>query len=123
MGIGDALGIVDRALKASYELATAEQKELLADARNSLADLKTDLADLKEENRELRAKIANKEQMIPDPGHQWLKMQNDPDSSRRYCQVCYYVRDRVMPLNAPEEPGEWHSGYRFCPACKDYRGK
>jgi len=121
MGIGEALGVVDRALKASYELASAEQKELLADARNSLADLKTDLADLKEENRELRARISNKEQIGPDPGHVWLIRQNDPDSSRRYCQVCYYDRDKIIPLDTPNTDKDYYFGYRYCPVCRDYR--
>ena len=120
--LNNAYDSVKNALDAQIALATAEQKEALADARLALADLKDLMADLKDENRILQERVRERETLKPEQGHEWLMKENDEDISRRYCQICFYDRDKVIPLNIPVSSGaRFHPGERYCPVCKVHR--
>lgn len=120
--LNDAYQTVKNALDVEVALATADQKELLVNAKLALAELKDLTADLKNENRDLKDKVQTQAAMVPDEGHEWLKIEKDKISTRRYCQICYYDRDKTIPLNNPvESHAKFHAGQRWCPICKDYR--
>mgnify|MGYP001424837235 CR=1 FL=1 len=113
--VNDAIGLVKSGLEVQVSLATAEQKELLADAKNALADIKFELADLKELNASLRDNIKLKEEYLLDKGVNWK--QEDTGFDQPYCPVCY-TKGKIVPLqktfdgrNGQETP--WH-----CPDTK-----
>lgn len=118
--VNEAYDSVKKGLEVHVALATAEQKDMLASARVSLAELKDLIADLKEENRNLRERVKAKEQLRPELGFDWLIMDNDPDPSRRYCPLCFYDRDKIIPLRSPELYNGVYK--RYCRACKQVIG-
>jgi rubrerythrin len=119
--LNSAYESVKNGLEAQIALATAEQKEALADTKIALADLKDLMADLKDENRTLRERVQIRESLKPEVGHEWLVRNDDEDITRRYCQVCYYDRDKVIPLNLPTSSIH-DRGKRWCPICGHLRG-
>lgn len=102
----ESVDLVKNALDAKIALATAEQKELLADAKLALADLKTTIADLTEENRELESKIKLKDEVIyDDDGIAWIK-------GNPYCGGCLGSKSNQVKL-------KYHRGNHYsCPACR-----
>src|SRR4051812_29084139 len=115
--VNDAYESVKNGLEAQIALATAEEKSRLADAKIALSELKDLISDLKEENRTLRDRILVKDSLKPELGHSWLFKENDDDPSRRYCQICYYDRDKVIPLDEPTMSTEHYFGQRYCQVC------
>lgn len=117
MAINDSFETIDQALKASYSTAQGEQKELLADARNALADLKVEFAEIKTRSQSLTDKQTLRDQLDKEKGHDWLVLQGDSHPARRYCPVCFYNDDKLIPLSDPLT-GLWFNGQRPCPVCK-----
>lgn len=101
----DSVDLVKAALDAKVALATAEQKELLADAKLALADLKDYIAELKEENRTLKEKVNLKESTTyDDDGIAWIEGQP-------YCGGCLGSKKNQVRL-------KYSRGNLYrCPAC------
>lgn len=91
----DSVELVKLALDAKISLATAEDKEKLADAKLALADLKELIAGLKEENQTLMANLKKREDFELDLGVYWAK--SDTEKGQPYCPVCF-VKGREVPL-------------------------
>lgn len=103
--LNDAYQTVKNGLEVEVALATAEQKEKLANAKLALADLKDFMADLKDENRTLKEKLSLKDEVkYDDAGVAWI-------GTEPYCGGCLGSKGnqvRLMKLN--------NTHYK-CPAC------
>ena len=108
--INDAYESVKNGLEAQIALATAEEKERLADAKLALADLKMYIADLKEENQVLATKLKTKDEVIyDDEGIAWV-------SGMPHCGGCLGSKDKKVVLR-------YYNGNLYqCPACQQYYG-
>lgn len=106
----DSVELVKSALDAKIAIATAEDKEKLADAKLALADLKEMIADLKDENQTLTANLKKREEFYLELGVYWAK--SDGDKEQPYCPVCF-VKGREVPLQKqwaarPKNQSKWN---------------
>lgn len=99
--INDTIATVKTGLDVQIYLATAEEKEKLADAKLALADLKLEVAELRGENEELKSKLRVKDDFALKKGVIWNV--DDEAESQPYCPACY-AKGRAMPLQKTE-PG------------------
>lgn len=90
-----SVDLVKAALDAKTALATAEDKEKLADAKLALADLKELIADQKEENQKLKDALKKKEEFKQEKGVYWRS--SDENLEQPFCPVCF-SKERVVPL-------------------------
>lgn len=91
----DSVDLVKSALDAKVALATAEEKEKLADAKLALADLKQMIADLKESNQSLEEQIKKKDDFVLEKSVYWAT--KDLDKDQPYCPACY-SKGSIVPL-------------------------
>lgn len=93
----DAFDLVIKAINAKTELATAEQKDLLANAKNVLADLKILVADQKIEIDNLNRKINLEKSLEFDGKKYWTK---NPDGTKDgpFCPYCKDVEGRLVRM-------------------------
>jgi hypothetical protein len=104
--INDAYETVKNGLSVEIDLATAEQKEKLADAKIGLAELKDLIADLKDENRQLRDQIKLKDSVrFGRSGVAWV-------GDEPYCGGCLGSKGTQVHLKRHND-----STYD-CPTCK-----
>jgi len=102
----DSIELVKTALDAKVALATAEEKERLADAKLALADLKLNIAELKEQNEQLSARLRTKNEVVyDDEGRAWV-------GNQAHCGGCLGSKDKMIVLRYH------HADYYTCPACK-----
>jgi hypothetical protein len=124
--VTEAYDVVTRALDARIALATAEQKDLLADAKLALADLKTLIADQKEVIQHLNERIRQKDEFFLDKGVYWKK--EDKEREQPFCSACY-SRGNIVPLQKawngrPKNQSPWNCPEKDCKATYnpwDYR--
>lgn len=103
--INDAYDTVKNGLDAQINLATAEQKEQLANAKLALAELKEMMADLKDDNRQLKETISLQEELqYGNSGAAWI-------DGHPFCAGCLGARQSKVRLS---HVGSDH--YR-CPSC------
>lgn len=110
--INDTIDLVKTGLDAQIALATAEQKEKLADAKIALADLKTILADLKIANDELRRQEDVRSKVTPHKGcYAW-----EVGDGKIYaiCSNCWEAEGKTISLNNSA------AGAPDCPRCKNW---
>jgi hypothetical protein len=96
--LGKANESVDRvkaALDAKVALATAEDKDKLADAKLALADLKQLIADQKEEIQALNESLRQKDEFVLTQGVYWQK--SDDQKDQPFCPACY-AKGKIIPL-------------------------
>jgi DNA-binding protein H-NS len=91
----DSVNLVKAALDAKTALATAEEKEKLADAKLALADLKELIAELKENNQLLAQQLKERDDFVLDKSVRWLK--SDSNQDQPFCPVCY-AKGNIVPL-------------------------
>ena len=127
-GVNDALTLVQTVIKLGKRASNVQYEEALIAAREAIIEQKRINLDLRESNMDLGEKLKllqgsldKKASLHPEPDHVWLVLDGDEDASRRYCQVCYYDKDKLIPLNAPNKSREYYEGQRYCPVCKAYR--
>jgi hypothetical protein len=108
--INDAYQTVKNGLEVEVALATAGQKEKLADAKLALAELKEYIADLKDENRSLREKQNVKENVVYDEdGKAWI-------GDEPYCGGCIGAKQSTVRLK------HYRNNLYECPSCKTRYG-
>lgn len=104
--LNDAYDSVKNGLEAQIALATAEQKEQLADAKLSLAELKEMIADLKEENISLRESAELLDSVEYDGvGIAWF-------GTQPFCSGCLGDKGKQVRL------AKLNNTTFECPACK-----
>ncbi|HWB38714.1 MAG TPA: hypothetical protein VG604_00545 [Candidatus Saccharimonadales bacterium] len=91
----ESVDLVKAALDAKTALATAEEKEKLADAKLALADLKELLASQKDEIQDLKELLKEKKDLVFDMGVYWKA--EDHNRGQPYCPVCY-AKGNLIPL-------------------------
>jgi hypothetical protein len=91
----DSVDLVKAALDAKTALATAEDKEKLADAKLALADLKQLIADQKEQIQSLSEQLKQKNDFFLEKGVYWKK--GDDQKDQPFCPVCY-SKGKTVPL-------------------------
>ncbi|OGL32485.1 hypothetical protein A3E76_00335 [Candidatus Saccharibacteria bacterium RIFCSPHIGHO2_12_FULL_44_22] len=109
--INDAYESVKNGLEVEVNLATAEQKERLADAKMALADIKIAYADLIEENDSLKRK-QNDDKNIHIDGTCYAK--NVDGKNYAICPKCWEDEGKAIMLNGIG------AGSPDCPKCKNY---
>ncbi|MFY9228064.1 MAG: hypothetical protein WAO28_01935 [Candidatus Microsaccharimonas sp.] len=110
--LNDSIELVKTGLEVKIALATAEEKEKLANAKIALADLKSDIADLKEENTELKAMLAKKDSFLTDRGV--IRKHSDGEMDQPYCPVCF-AKVREIPLQKLWEGRAKNQSLWVCP--------
>lgn len=113
--INDAYESIKNGLEAEIALATAEQKEGLADAKLALADLKEYIADLREENRSLKEKLILKKRYTLENSVYWLE--SDKKREQPYCPACY-AEGKISPME-PDHRNTRETVFR-CPSDKKH---
>lgn len=116
--INDTIATVKTGLDVQVHLATAEEKERLADAKLALADIKLEVAELKSRINDLEDKLRIKDNFILNRGVRWSI--EDEAENQPYCPVCYSA-NRIIPLQkdwdgAPKEGTRWHCPEKTCSA-------
>lgn len=109
--INHAVDTVRNGLDAQVALATAEQKEQLADAKLALADLKEALANLKEDNFILKRQndLSDKIKL----SGRCYELDMGDGRSRAICMKCWEDDGKAMSLNNS-------SGSPVCTRCKNF---
>jgi hypothetical protein len=108
--VNDAYQTVKNALEAEVALATADQKEILANAKLALAEIKDLMADLKEENRSLKEQLEVKGDVIfDDQGRAWI-------DGEPHCGGCLGSKGQKIRLSY------LHGDTYRCPSCQFYFG-
>lgn len=113
--VNDAYQVVKNGLEVEVSLATAEQREQLADAKLALAEMKEQIADLKDENRFLQEKLKHKDDYILEKSVFWNK--DDGNFDQPFCPVCY-ANGSVIPLQKYWEGRDKQQTIWHCPAKK-----
>lgn len=91
----DAIDLALKAIDAKTALATAEHKEMLADAKIALADLKLEFSNQKLEIDKLNKQINIEKSLTFDGRDYWLiKKGNEKDGP--FCQYCQDVEKRLV---------------------------
>jgi hypothetical protein len=109
--INTAVDAVKNGLDAQIALATAEQKEQLADAKLALAEIKIAFAQLKEENAALKKRndLANK----ITSSSKCYSMDIGNGQKRAICTKCWEDDGKAISLNNLGNGAE-------CPKCKNW---
>ncbi|GEM_PF-4979983 len=108
--VNDAYQTVKNGLEAEVALATAEEKEKLADAKLALADIKDYLAELKDENRELKDQISKKDSYLLENSVYWSSA--DKDRKQPFCPACF-AEGKISPMEP--DVRDSHSTVYRCP--------
>lgn len=93
--VNDSVNLVKSALDVKVALATAEDKEKLADAKLALADLKELIADQKIEINELIKKANLEKSLEFIDGEYWTK-KDDGSKDGPFCHYCKDVEGRMV---------------------------
>jgi len=110
--LNDAYDAVTKALDAKIALATAEQKELLADAKLALADLKTLIADQKDEIQNLGDQLKQRDEFFLEKHVYWKK--GDEEKDQPFCPACY-SKGKIVPLQKHWDGHEKKQTPWICP--------
>jgi hypothetical protein len=108
----DSVDLVKSALDAKIALATAEEKEKLADAKLALADLKEIIAELKDINQKLAESLKVRDDFHLELGVYWKT--DDKGKGQPFCPVCY-SQGHIVPLKKHWEGHEKTKSPWICP--------
>ena len=108
----DSVDLVKNALDAKVALATAEDKDKLADAKLALADLKQLIADQKDEISELKQQLKQRDEFSLEKGVYWKK--SDTEKDQPFCSACY-AKGKTIPLQKHWEGRDKKESPWTCP--------
>ena len=119
-GINASIALVQKVISLGKKANNLDFAEALMAAREALLAQKEENINLREEKSALQALVSKQRKILPEKNHEWLIDAEDKDVDRRYCPLCFYDRDKLIPLDHPYTSDEGETT-RYCKGCsQDY---